>query len=121
MDQSLPVKTPCDDQCPVRATAEVIEHKWTTLIVRELLGGKRRFSELERALASISPKVLSERLKELEAGQLVSRTVFPTVPPSTEYELTALGSELVHVIRAMQEFGSLLLAANPASRQAAGE
>jgi DNA-binding HxlR family transcriptional regulator len=99
----------CGAECPVQATADVIEHKWATLIVRELLSGKKRFSELERSLVSISPKILSERLRELEARQLVSRTVFPTVPPTTEYELTPLGRKLEPVIRAMQQFGTLLL------------
>jgi len=102
----------CAVECPVRATADVVEHKWATLIIRDLLSGKKRFSELERSLVSISPKILSERLKELERKQIVSRTVFPTVPPTTEYELTLLGRELETVIRAMQHFGQLLLETN---------
>ena len=108
----LPTNTTCSVECPVRATAEIVEHKWATLIIRELLSGKKRFSELERSLVSISPKVLSERLRELESKQIVSRTVFPTVPPTTEYELTFLGKELETVIRAMQNFGTLLLESN---------
>lgn len=101
--------TPCVVVCPVRATAEIVEHKWATLIIRELLTGKKRFSELQRSLVLISPKILSERLREFEAKQIVSRTVFQTVPPTTEYELTLLGKELETVIRAMQNFGTLLL------------
>lgn len=73
------------------------------------LSGKKRFSELERSLVSISPKVLTERLRELEAKQIVCRTVFPTVPPTTEYELTSMGKDFETVIRAMQDFGTLLL------------
>lgn len=80
-----------------------------TLIARDLLSGKKRFSELERSLVSITPKVLSERLKELEAKGIVHRTVIPTVPPTTEYELTEMGREFEKVIRAMQAFGTLLL------------
>ena len=72
----------CNVECPVRATAEIIEHKWATLIIRELLSGKKRFSELERSLVLISPKILSERLRELEGKQIVIRAVFPTVPPN---------------------------------------
>lgn len=109
MSVKLQSSTICAVDCPVRATAEIVEHKWATLIVRDLLSGKKRFSELERSLVSISPKVLSERLRELEAKQIVSRTVFPTVPPATEYELTAIGREFETVIRAMQNFGTLLL------------
>lgn len=99
----------CRSDCPVRATADIIEHKWATLIVRDLLGGKRRFSELERSLAPISPKVLSERLRELERHGLVRRQVYPTVPPSTDYELTDLGRGLEVVVRAMQDFGLRLM------------
>lgn len=112
MTSELSASLTCEVECPVRATAEIIEHKWATLIVRELLSGKKRFSELERLLVSISPKILSERLRELEAKQIVSRAVFPTVPPTTEYELTLLGRELEMVIRAMQRFGTLLLETN---------
>ena len=109
MNREPSSKAICDADCPVRATAEIVEHKWATLIVRDLLSGKKRFSELERSLVTISPKILSERLRELEAKQLVCRTVFPTVPPTTEYELTAMGKEFETVIRAMQDFGLLLL------------
>lgn len=109
MNQKPPLNTNCHADCPVRATAEIIEHKWATLIVRDLLSGKKRFSELEKSLDSISPKVLTERLRELEAKQIVFRTVLPTVPPTTEYELTPLGKEFETVIRAMQDFGTLLL------------
>jgi DNA-binding HxlR family transcriptional regulator len=97
--------THCDSDCPVRKTAEVIGHKWSTLIVRDLLTGKKRYSELARSLTGISPKVLSERLQELESSRLVTRTVYPTVPPTTDYELTELGKGLEGVIRAMYEFG----------------
>jgi DNA-binding HxlR family transcriptional regulator len=105
--------TDCDDQCPVHQTAQILEHKWVTLIVRDLLGGKKRFSELAQSLAGISAKVLSERLRELEAAGLVTRTVYPTVPPSTEYQLTELGKKLEVVIRAMQEFGTLFTESRP--------
>ncbi len=100
--------TPCNDTCPVRKTADILEHKWVTLIIRDLLSGKKRYSELATSLAGISAKVLSERLQQLEANGLITRTVYPTVPPSTEYQLTALGQKLELVIRAMQEFGSQL-------------
>lgn len=98
----------CDDSCPVRKTADILEHKWATLIIRDLLGGKKRYSELAKSLDGISAKVLSERLQQLEANGLLTRTVYPTVPPSTEYQLTALGQKLEVVIQAMQEFGNQL-------------
>jgi DNA-binding HxlR family transcriptional regulator len=98
----------CNPGCPVQRTADIIEHKWATLIVRDLLSGKKRYAELARSLAGISPKVLSERLHELEAKGLIRRTVYPTVPPATDYELTELGRRLEDVIRAMAEFGQRL-------------
>ena len=98
----------CDDECPVKKTAEVIEGKWTTLVVRELLPGKKRYSEIQRALKGISPKVLTSRLRLLEERKLVTRTVYATVPPTTEYELTNIGKKLKGVLNAMAEFGQEL-------------
>lgn len=99
---------PCDDECPVSRAAGIIEGKWTTLIVRELLPGKKRYSEIQRALVSISPKMLAARLRMLEQRRLVSRTVFPTIPPTTEYELTESGRKLEPVLAAMASFGETL-------------
>ena len=79
--------------------------KWTTLIVRDLLGGKKRYSELQRSLAGISPRLLALRLRSLEQQGLLTRTVYATNPPTTEYELTARGRELRAVIKAMAKFG----------------
>jgi len=76
------------------------------LILRDLLDGKKRFSELQKSLEGVSPKVLSARLKFLESEGIVTRTLFPSVPPRTEYELTPLGENLKHVISAMAQFGS---------------
>jgi len=98
----------CDDECPIKKTADVIQGRWTTLVIRELLPGKKRFSEIQRALAGISPKVLTVRLRLLERRRLVTRTVFATVPPMTEYELTPLGRQLETVLEAMAEFGRQL-------------
>ncbi len=98
----------CNDECPVKKTARLIEGKWTTLVVRELLPGKRRYSEIQRALSGISPKILTARLRLLESEGLITRTVYPTVPPTTEYELTDLGQKLEGVLAAMAEFGGNL-------------
>jgi DNA-binding HxlR family transcriptional regulator len=98
----------CDDECPIKKTAEVIEGRWTTLVIRELLPGKKRFSEIQRALTGISPKVLTVRLRMLERRGLLTRTVFATVPPTTEYELTPLGRRLEAVLIAMADFGEQL-------------
>lgn len=95
----------CNIECPVQRTANALEGKWTTLIVRDLLGGKKRYSELQRSLTGISPRLLALRLRTLEQQGLITRTVFPTNPPTTEYELTKHGRQLRVVIEAMAKFG----------------
>jgi DNA-binding HxlR family transcriptional regulator len=101
-------KNICDAECPVQKTSKIIEGKWTTLIVRDLLSGKKRYSELQRSLQAISPKLLAERLRMLEKNKLIKRTAYPTVPVTTEYELTPLGKKLNKVIISMGEFGQLI-------------
>ncbi len=98
----------CDEECPVRQASEIVGHKWTTLVVRDLLSGKKRYSELQRSISGISPRMLAARLKELETAGVVTRTVFPTIPPTTEYELTRLGRKLETLINALAEFGVAL-------------
>lgn len=100
--------TACEVECPVQKTAQIIDGKWTTQIVRDLLPGKKRYSELLSSLSGISPKILAQRLRLLEAKGLVKKTLFAEVPPRTEYELTHLGLELRGVIREMARFGELL-------------
>ena len=79
------------DSCPVLKTADIISGKWTLLILRDLSKGVNRFSALERSLAGISPKTLSERLKSLEKAGVVTRKSFAEVPPRVEYTLTVMG------------------------------
>ena len=107
MDSFNPDKA-CDAQCPIKKTASIIEGKWTTLIIRELLSSKKRFTQIQRALDGVSPKVLSSRLRMLEQNGLITRTVFPTIPPTTEYALTELGAGLQPVLQAMAKFGEQL-------------
>lgn len=99
----------CTIDCPVARTAHIIEGKWTTLIIRELLGGTRRFTQLQTALPGISQKVLTDRLKMLEAQGLLNKTTHPCVPPKTEYSLTPMGQNLLVVIQAMADFGNRLV------------
>ncbi len=105
---SLAKNKECNDECPVKKTAEIIEGKWTTLVIRELLPHKKRYSEIQRALKGVSPKVLTTRLRMLEQKGLVTRTVYATVPPTTEYELTSIGKNLEEVLNAMAVFGKKL-------------
>lgn len=100
----------CDVSCPVQRTAQVLDGKWTILVLRDLLGGTKRYSELQRSLAGISPRLLAARLKALEAQGIVLRTAYPTVPPTTEYALTIQGKALMPVVQAMASFGNDLLA-----------
>jgi DNA-binding HxlR family transcriptional regulator len=95
--------------CPVARTAELIGNKWTPLIIRDLVNGEKRFSELERSLSGISPKTLSERLKKLEDASVVNRKCFAEVPPRVEYTLTGKGIALLPVIESMRAYGSAWL------------
>lgn len=106
--QTLTLAGDCDGACPVQRTAKILDGKWTTLIVRDLIGGKKRYSELQRSLSGISPRLLAARLRLLERHGMLTRTVYPTVPPTTEYELTSLGDGLRDVIEAMAKFGGNL-------------
>lgn len=97
---------PCADSCPVGRAARLLDGRWTTRIVRDLLAGKRRYSELQRSLAGVSPKVLAARLRFLEEEGCIVKTVYPEVPPRTEYELTEKGRKLRPIIEAMAAFGT---------------
>jgi DNA-binding HxlR family transcriptional regulator len=101
-----------DGTCPVCRTAEIVCGKWTLLLVRELAEGTSRFCELERALAGISPRTLSLRLRALEEQAIVERHTFAEVPPRVEYALTDKGRALLPIIDDMREYGSAWLCAD---------
>ncbi|WP_020178031.1 helix-turn-helix domain-containing protein [Methylopila sp. M107] len=77
--------------CPVRQVLDRLGDKWTTLILIALAAGPRRFSALGRLVPDISKRMLTQTLRDLERDGMLSRRVFPTKPPSVEYELTELG------------------------------
>ena len=113
LDLLLSDDTPAADTTPeaaFEAAADVLAGKWTAAIIRELLKGTKRYSQLQSALSGVSPKILTARLRMLEAEGLVSRKVYATVPPKAEYRLTETGRELHAVVTAMEAFGNLLLA-----------
>lgn len=89
----------------VRDAFEIIGGKWKFPIIYTLCKGKLRFKELEKELKGISPKALSNALKDLEINGLISRDVFPTVPVTVEYELTAYGKDLKPVLLSIQDWG----------------
>jgi DNA-binding HxlR family transcriptional regulator len=84
---------------------ELLGGAWTPNVIWQLQGGARRFSELQTYMAPISAKVLSQRLRELEAKHVVNREVLNTKPPSVEYSLTDLGRELIPAIEAIAHVG----------------
>lgn len=84
----------------------IVGHKWTLLIVQELLAGPRRFTEIERALVQANPKMVTARLRELEAAGLVSRTAYAEVPPRVVYALTERGRELRPAVEALRRWGT---------------
>lgn len=93
------------DQCPVAHALDILNGRWTTLIVRELLPGPRRFGELRRGAGPLAAKTLTERLRRLEAQGMVDRRVYAEVPPRVEYTLTGRGRSLETVLRAMWQWG----------------
>ncbi len=88
----------------VRETASLLERRWQLSILYAALTGALRFNEFADAVAGISPRMLSERLRELEAAGLVERTVIPSSPPTVEYRLTERGRRLEPLIEAMSEY-----------------
>ncbi|MFI8292017.1 transcriptional regulator [Streptomyces sp. ms191] len=91
-------------RCPARQLLDRIADKWVSLVVNALADGPRRYSDLQRTLASVSQKMLTQTLRHLERDGLVSRTVTPAVPVRVEYELTALGRSLLPVMRAIKDW-----------------
>ena len=91
--------------CPVETTLTLISDKWKVLILRDLMSGARRFGELKRSLGAVSQKVLTAQLRQMEDSGLLTRTVYPEVPPRVEYRLTDLGRCLKPVLDAMQSWG----------------
>lgn len=91
--------------CPVETTLLLISDKWKALILRDLLNGTMRFSELRRSVGNVSQKVLTSNLRQMERDGLVHREVYPEVPPRVEYSLTDTGMSLKPVIDAMREWG----------------
>lgn len=91
--------------CPVETTLTLISDKWKVLIIRDLLGGTRRFSELRRSIGRISQKVLTSNLRQMEDDGLIHRKVYAEVPPRVEYSLTDTGQSLKPVIDTMWNWG----------------
>lgn len=92
--------------CAVEITLKVIGGRWKVLILRELLQGVKRFSELQRSLPGITQKMLTQQLREMETDGIVLREIYLQVPPKVEYSLSPLGESLQPILAAMHDWGS---------------
>ena len=91
--------------CPVETTLLLIGDKWKVLILRDLMPGTKRFGELKKSIGSVSQKVLTAQLRDMEESGLLTRTVYAEVPPRVEYRLTDLGRSLEPILDAMRNWG----------------
>ena len=91
--------------CPVETTLTLIGDKWKVLILRDLLPGTKRFGELKKSIGSVSQKVLTAQLRDMEESGLINRKVYAEVPPRVEYSLTDLGQSLKPILDAMWNWG----------------
>ena len=91
--------------CPVATTVQIIGSKWKLLIMRNLLARPWRFNELQKNLEGISQKVLTDSLRSMEADGIITRTVYPEVPPRVEYALSPLGETMRPILDAMEAWG----------------
>lgn len=103
--------------CPVATTVQLIGSKWKLLILRNLLARPWRFNELRKSLEVISQKVLTDSLRSMEEDGLVTRTVYPEVPPRVEYSLSPLGESMRPIIQAMEQWGAQYKAAKAREQQ----
>ena len=92
--------------CPVATTVALIGNKWKLLIMRNLLVRPWRFNELHKSLEGISQKVLTDSLRQMEADGIITRTVFPEVPPRVEYALSELGESMRPILQSMENWGT---------------
>ena len=99
-------KCPNSYYCPVEATIDLIGGKYKAVILWHLTDGTKRFSEFKRLMPEITEKMLAQQLRDLENDGLITRTVYPVVPPKVEYDLSEFGLTIVPVLQAMCDWGS---------------
>ncbi len=92
--------------CPVETTLMLIGDKWKVLILRDLMEGTKRFGELKKSIGTVSQKVLTAQLRDMEAKGLLTRTVYAEVPPRVEYTLTETGRSLKPILDSMVVWGT---------------
>jgi DNA-binding HxlR family transcriptional regulator len=101
---------PLRDSCPVKATIDVIRGRWKPSILRELKNGTKRFVELRAALPEVTAQTLTLQLRQLEADEIVTRTVYPEIPARVEYQLSKFGRTLSKAMDELAEWGESYLA-----------
>ncbi len=94
------------DNCPVRDVLDSVGGKWTSLMILGLADGPRRFSQLRRFIPDISQRMLTQTLRDLQRDGYLTRTVYPTQPPSVEYELTPLGQSFLALLRTLVQWST---------------
>lgn len=99
MEKNLP-------ECPVETTLMLISDRWKVLIISELLDGTKRFGEIKKSIGNVSQKVLTANLRSMEDRGLLTRKVYPEVPPRVEYTLTETGYSLKPILDAMVAWGT---------------
>ena len=92
-------------ECPVATTLQLIGNKWKILILRNLMVRPWRFNEMLRSIPGISQKVLTDNLRALESDGIITRTVYPEVPPRVEYTLSDLGESMRPIFQSMESWG----------------
>ena len=92
--------------CPVETTLMLIGDKWKVLILRDLMDGTKRFGELKKSIGTVSQKVLTAQLRDMEEKGLMTRKVYAEVPPRVEYTLTETGYSLKPILDAMSAWGA---------------
>jgi DNA-binding HxlR family transcriptional regulator len=103
------VEVPPEQACPIAPVVDIVFSRWTTPILWTLNEyGRQRFVELERRITTITPKVLTQRLRQLERDGLITRTYYPEVPPRVEYEISELGRSLAPLFATLADWSANL-------------
>jgi DNA-binding HxlR family transcriptional regulator len=100
----------CHYNCAVEAALDVIGNKWKGVILFHLLDNTKRFNELRRIMPSITQRMLTLQLRELEADGVVNRKIYAEVPPKVEYSLTEFGQSLKPILMSLREWGTVIMA-----------
>ena len=113
----------CTPGCSVEAAIGLIDGKWKCIILFHLLAGTMRFNEIRRMIGNVTPRMLTNQLRELEGDGLITRKVFAQVPPKVEYSLSPLGRSMKPILHALKDWGDANLGLygkpHPQSRDAA--